>query len=88
MHKYRVQISIQVYSGKPRTITDLKEDIQEEMRAGDESHFSLCVEERHGQLRAASQEMHGAEWWSSRANALEYTRTGETLPSFGIILRI
>ena len=33
MHNDRVQISIHVYSGKPRTITDLKEAIRKEMRA-------------------------------------------------------
>ena len=33
MHKERVQISIHVFSGKPRTIIDLKEAIMEEMRA-------------------------------------------------------
>ena len=44
-------------------------------QGGDKSHFSICVQERHEQLRDAPQEMHGAEWWSSRASALEYTRT-------------
>ena len=39
MHKDRVQISIHVYSGKPRTITDLKEAIMEEMRA---ISWSVC----------------------------------------------
>ena len=33
MHKDRLQIPIHVYSGKPRTNTDLKEAIREEMRA-------------------------------------------------------
>ena len=33
LHTNRVQISIRVYSGKPRAITDLKEAIREEMRA-------------------------------------------------------
>ena len=33
LHKFLVQISIHVDSGMPRTITDLKEAIMEEMRA-------------------------------------------------------
>ena len=33
LHKDCEQISIRVYSSKPRTITDLKEAIREEMRA-------------------------------------------------------
>ena len=33
LHKDRLQISIRVYSGKPRTINDLKNAIREEMRA-------------------------------------------------------
>ena len=39
MHKDREQISIHVHSGKPRTITDLKEALMEEMRP---ISWSLC----------------------------------------------
>ena len=37
LYKDRMQISIHVYSGKPRTITGLKEAIREEMRASSQS---------------------------------------------------
>ena len=56
----------------------------------DESHSPVCVQESHGQLRTASQEMHGA-LWSSRTNALEHTRiggSGGSLSCFDIIFTI
>ena len=43
-------------------------------QGGDESHSSVLVQGRHGQLRSAPQEIHGADWWSSRAHALGYTK--------------
>ena len=44
-------------------------------QGGDERKELVVVHGRHGQLRAAPPEMHGAEWWSSLSHALEHTKT-------------
>ena len=44
------------------------------------------MQERHRQLRAARQEMHGAKWWSSRAHALEHIKQADRYRALTIYL--
>ena len=80
--------------GRPNFEPSVLKEVQDHHRSqgshqeGDKSHSSVCVQERHGQFRAACREMHGAKWWSSRAHALELTRTGWSPSCFGNIFRI